>query len=355
MKSHNEEDIFEVIHTSKGKARNKVSNVVIETATKGLLYRTNVYLDGFLVDAKEMSCLDIATLENGGSVFKERYLSTHTAFEIQYFIEMLGNDAQLLTDGEEIKSFELFNKLTSKKFIIGEEEGMESELKYLSIIKNIRDHDKKLFEKIKKLPQKARTARAIETNIEGTEDFVLTYFRKGKLEKFFMASKEDATEIDFITAAKLFEAGVKTKRYNIGSNFHDLLQKNKDFLQETLIEERGDHILPGSHKGRDNPTRILKILKSRELKNWPSFTKTETSYISQVIELLQEGCLPKTTIKKLWTAIKDLQLPPDILEALKKNIPGEFFNTPATNPDNILNHPNKVILSECFIKTGAKK
>ncbi len=87
--NHNEDDIFEVVHKSHGKARNKISNVVIETSTKGLLYRTNVYLDGFLVDAKEMSCLDIATLENGGSVFKERYLATHTAFEIQYFVEKI--------------------------------------------------------------------------------------------------------------------------------------------------------------------------------------------------------------------------------------------------------------------------
>ena len=40
---------------------------------------------------------------------------------------MLGNDAKLLTDGEEIKSFELFNKLTSKEFITGEEDDVEVE------------------------------------------------------------------------------------------------------------------------------------------------------------------------------------------------------------------------------------
>jgi len=83
------ENIFEVVHKTEGKSRNKKSNVSIETAIKGLVYRTNVFLDGFLVDAKEMSCLDLATLENGPSVFKERYLATHKAFENQYFIEKI--------------------------------------------------------------------------------------------------------------------------------------------------------------------------------------------------------------------------------------------------------------------------
>ncbi|MDP8269546.1 MAG: helicase-related protein, partial [Candidatus Tenebribacter davisii] len=48
-------------------------------------------------------------------------LNESASTKINYFIEMLGNDAKLLTDGEEIKSFELFNKLTSKEFITGED------------------------------------------------------------------------------------------------------------------------------------------------------------------------------------------------------------------------------------------
>jgi len=45
------------------------------------------------------------------------------------FITLLGNDARLLTENEEIESHELFNRLTSKKSIIGEDEGQESDLK----------------------------------------------------------------------------------------------------------------------------------------------------------------------------------------------------------------------------------
>jgi hypothetical protein len=42
--------------------------------------------------------------------------------KIAAFISLLGNDARLLTDGEVIESHELFNRLTSKKTIIGEDD-----------------------------------------------------------------------------------------------------------------------------------------------------------------------------------------------------------------------------------------
>jgi len=87
MDNNADEIIFEIVHKSDGRSSNKVSKVFIETSVKGLIYRTNVYLDSFLVDAKEINCIDIATLDNGPSVFRERYLATHKAFEKQYFME----------------------------------------------------------------------------------------------------------------------------------------------------------------------------------------------------------------------------------------------------------------------------
>lgn len=79
--------------------------------------------------------------------------------KIHAFITLLGIDARLLTEGELIESHELFNRLISKKTITGEDEGEESELKYLQIIKDIRDNEPDLFSKIKRLPKKARTSR----------------------------------------------------------------------------------------------------------------------------------------------------------------------------------------------------
>ena len=57
--------------------------------------------------------------------------------KINAFLTLLGGDAALLTEGEPIGSHELFNRLVSKKTITGEDEGETSELKYLTLIKNI--------------------------------------------------------------------------------------------------------------------------------------------------------------------------------------------------------------------------
>ena len=103
--------------------------------------------------------------------------------KINAFLSLLGGDAELLTEGEPIGSHELFDRLTSKKALEGEDEGEESELKYLQIIRDIRENEPDLFEKIKGLPKKARTAK------ENKEiyDALITYFRRGKLQKFFIS------------------------------------------------------------------------------------------------------------------------------------------------------------------------
>lgn len=82
--------------------------------------------------------------------------------KIHAFISLLGADARLLTEGEAVESHELFNRLISKKTITGEDEMEETELKYLQIIRDIRDKDPDLFTQIKHLPQKARTAKQSE-------------------------------------------------------------------------------------------------------------------------------------------------------------------------------------------------
>ena len=80
--------------------------------------------------------------------------------KINAFIEMLGNDAKLLTD-EEIKAHDLFEKLNSKRTIIGDDEEEDTELQYLSFLREIRDNDKELFNKIKNIPKKADARTAI--------------------------------------------------------------------------------------------------------------------------------------------------------------------------------------------------
>ncbi|MFH0796417.1 MAG: helicase-related protein [Candidatus Omnitrophota bacterium] len=268
--------------------------------------------------------------------------------KIHAFISMLGSDARLLTDGEHIESFELFNRLLSKKTITGEDEAEESELKYLQVIKEIRDKKPDLFEKIKRLPKKARTARLNEE----ISPSLLTYFRKGKLQKFFQVSGYgEPAELDFISTAKTLESEPETRRREPGKDFYSLLDKNKKSFELATLEE-----VPDMHPrgGRDSAAQVLRILKTKEIGQFKGYTEDDEVYIKTVIKELEEGGLPKQTTKTLANRIKkELQNgvnPLKILAILRMNIPPEFLKKTITESAAQTSGPREVILSEYLVK-----
>ena len=262
--------------------------------------------------------------------------------KIHAFIEMLGNDARLLTEGEEIKSHDLFQRLTSKKTITGEDEEVESELKYLEIIRDIRDENVDLFSKIKHLPKKARSAR--KYILPG--DSLLTYFRKGKLHKFFLTNDNESKELDFLESAKILETQVDAKREKIGREFYTFLEKNKEAFKDATIEYEAETTTRG---GRDNVTRILRILRSKQMKNYQGFTEDDDLYVQKVIKLLEDGALPKQTTKSVIQALNGTEDPIKILAKIKTNIPEEFFTEHISHSSANVFGPREVILSEYLL------
>ena len=235
--------------------------------------------------------------------------------KINAFLTLLGGDAALLTDGEPIGSHELFDRLVSKKTITGEDETETSELKYLTLIKNIRDNDADLFDQIKRLPKKARSSKAGKNSL-------VTYFRKGKVQKFFMAGNELlAKELDFMTAAEILESAVDEKKQRLPETYFDLLDKNKDaFLYATT--EEGVEIK--TRRGQDSGVKIMKLLKLT-FKDTKQLTEDQEEYLKKVMSQLDEGGLPKQTTKVTFKALEDLgnqmlnQL--KVLAILQTNIP----------------------------------
>ncbi|MDT7541823.1 MAG: hypothetical protein QOE33_1727 [Acidobacteriota bacterium] len=266
--------------------------------------------------------------------------------KIQAFIEMLGADARLLTEGEEIKSHDLFQKLTSKETITGEDETEESELEYLRVIRDVREHQPDLFARIRRLPKKARTAKMLD-GVESSA--LLTYFRKGQLEKFYLAGERGARELDFLETAKLLRCEEGTKHETINSgDLYALLDRNKEaFIRATTEEDAGD--LPAAG-GRDNAAKILTRLRSRDVKRFQGFTEDDETFLRGVMRALEDGALPKPTTKKAWEAIKDEISPLKILGALKRHVsPKLLQDTPAAQSKNI-HAPREVILSAYLIR-----
>jgi len=262
--------------------------------------------------------------------------------KIHSFIEMLGTDAKLLTEGEEIKSHDIFSKLTSKKTITGEDDAEDSELKYLKEIRNVRDENPDLFARIKRLPKKARTAKQFTEE----NDALLTYFRKGRLDKFYISNSQGNEELDFVAAANYLECCNDEKRLKIGDSFYHLLEKNKSAFIEVTKDEPDKVKMKG---GRDSATIILRILKSRQVREFPEYTEGDEEYIKNVVQLIEEGGLPQHTLKNLVKALSKEIDPHHILVKLKKNVPQEFFAETFAESAAQTAGPREVILSEYLV------
>lgn len=274
--------------------------------------------------------------------------------KIHAFIEMLGADARLLTEGEEVKSHDLFARLNSKKTITGEDEDEESELAYLTEIRLVRDNDPALFARIKRLPKKARSTRLLTTApgaVVKQVPSLLTYFRQGRLDKFYLAqpAAASAAELDFLTAVKILKPGdLSEKRQAIASDFYALLDRNKDaFAADT--SPANDDASPRS-KGGANDAYILKRLKAQEIRRYHGFTEDDEAYIQQVIQLLADGALPKLTAKTVAEALKRESEPLRVLGILRRDIPAQFFQPTRAQQTLQAFSPREVILSSYLVE-----
>lgn len=245
-----------------------------------------------------------------------------------------------------IGSHGLYDKLISKKTVTGEDDLEESELKYLQEIRNIRENNEKLFEKIKHLPKKVRTSKI--SNV--TKDTLLTYFRKGKLEKFFATGgKLETNELDFITAAKLLKSTPDDSRQKIPHNFYEFLDKNKDGFNIATAE---DKIELAQRRGRDIAKDLFKILKLTK-KNSAQFTEEQETYIKRIITQIQEGGIPKQTIKKttnnLLSLKGDLKNPFIVLSVLQANIPDSFLKNFYAENNSINSEGKKEVVLSMYL------
>ena len=268
--------------------------------------------------------------------------------KIQTFISLLGADARLLTEGEVIESHKLFARLISKKTITGEEEEAESGLKYLKIIKDIRDKNPDLFESIKRLPKKARTAKKYQDK----ENQLLTYFRKGRLQKFFLTKNNKAKELDFMNTAKLLETDNETPKEKLPSDFYDKLEKNKQAFLSVTDEEKQE--FEPQRRGRDSSIQLLQNLKVIK-KDLRQYTEEQEIYLKEVIKRTEEGALPKQTVKTVLKALeKEIKLTDRLnslkaLAVLQSNIPNEFLKSHIVESSAMTKGQREVILSEYLI------
>ena len=259
--------------------------------------------------------------------------------KIAGFLALLGGDASLLTDGEEISSHSLFDKLNS----IEEEEQPDSELKYLKVIKDIRESDPNLFDRIKQLPKKARTAKK-SSKISNS---FITYFRRGEnIQKFFIADQSgDSKESDFIDTAQLLECSPETKKEKIPPEMFDLLEKNNLAFEDVIVNDIPDMQTP---RRNDSSAKLLKILEATRRQS-QKFTEEQSTFLKRVIKQATDRSLPKRTVSSALKALKELaeeiSNPLKVIGALKISIPDSLLKDHYAEDNVTTTVKNEVVLS----------
>lgn len=229
-------------------------------------------------------------------------LEANITNKIQMFHDILGEDAKYLSDGEEIGSQELFETLNRKQVYTGEDEEGDSELKYLEMMRKLRDEQPDLFEKIKRLPKKARSGRKVDIL---TQNQLVSFFRIGPLKKFYLNEAGQSNEITFFEAASLLECEIKTPRHGIPNDYYHWLETNKQRFNQDAWQE-AEALSAGS--GRSNVAYIEKRLKDKSFRNCQKFTDSDEEFIEGIKRMIAQGLMAKKiaqTIKKAFEKTLD--------------------------------------------------
>ncbi len=272
-------------------------------------------------------------------------LEKNAIAKIQYFHNLLGEDAKYLSNEEDLQSHELFDKINSKEYLEGETEE-ESEMKYLDIIRKIRDNDLELFKKIQKLPKRSSSAR-IYKNFAGS---VITFFQKGALKRFYISGNNNK-EMSFLEAVKVFSSLPDCEKEKLPENFFDLVGKNKKAFVDDFYGQ--EEAMFAKEKVRKNSNRSfalekLAMIKKTEFLEEDDYNK---SYIEGLKIFLKKGSENEQVLKEFKVACDKSNDVRVYLEKFQELIPKTQIDRVLKKQKEREDKPSEVILSEAIVST----
>ena len=262
--------------------------------------------------------------------------------KLQSFHDTLGEDFKYLSDDEEVTAQKLFVDLN--KDIDGEdEESTNPELAYLAIIRQIRDDNPQLFAHIKRLPKKAKSAKADTSN---TDDSTITFIRKGALKSFFKTDQTGTNQLTFMEAIKLIEAEPDTPKVSIGSRYYDHLKDNSDAFDNMLIED--EEITLEKPMVTGNDAKAIKTLKA--IIATDQLTDEQEDILKILISRWENGEIPAKVSKDV---VKATNLASDFVSLyydIVRIVPDTYISE-KREKKAIIDGKKEIILS-CYLRGG---
>lgn len=273
-------------------------------------------------------------------------LGSYIKAKIQAFHETLGEDAKYLSEDEVVTNHRLFGEklydVMNDKKTFSEDDVLENlELKYLNILKDIQKNDVELFDKIKKLPKKARTGKQFAIDKKS----LLTFFRQGNFLKTFISDGNNSTSLVFDDAVKLFECEKDCKRLPVESAYHEFLQNNKNAFMDSKDEE---YTVVAKSKGgasneREVISRIEFAIKTKQL------TTEQEEYLQKILELYKIGAIVKDISKTIKSEISKIKSSQDVYASVVKNVPKTYIESERSIGKSKSTDVSEIILSEFLI------
>jgi len=267
--------------------------------------------------------------------------------KIQSFHDCLGSDAKILTENEEVQTFNLFGSglyenLNNKEFYDEDDDVNNSEFKYLNIIRDIRDNNKDLYERIVQMPKKSRTGKRLNK----INQSLISFFRKGKLKKFLITdTKSKPKELTFIDAIKIIESNKKDPRIKLDKEFFQLLQSNKDYFDELLYNTEEEAT---QRRGLSTEKKLIDTLKM--LRKEKSFKDEDHQLRDRLLRAFEDGVIARMRSKNIKNEL-DKENPTDklkILNIFRRNISEKFLDE-SIKEKIVYGGKREIILSEYLI------
>ena len=203
---------------------------------------------------------------------------------------------------------DIFNSMNSKK-TYEDDDIVDTRQKYINFIRNIRDKDEKLFEKIKQLPKKIKTAKSYNN-----ENGVITFFRKGRFKEFILTNEDNkTTRLNFLDAIKYFQCKKNEDKKSIKKNFFDLLNQNKNnFFQILKTATFSESDLSGN----SNEFKIINLLNGQIFNNKSSLSDDDNDLLLRLRKLFDDGRITPFIVKKIIKMLKEKETNNDPVKIL---------------------------------------
>ncbi|MCM1399371.1 MAG: phospholipase D-like domain-containing protein [Clostridium sp.] len=308
------EDSFNPKYTEKGKDQFDVL-ITTDVLAEGInLHRANALINYDLPWNPTRIMQRVGRINRVGSEYEEIYVfnffptavtSKHLPLKdriiekLQAFHDTLGEDFKYLSDEEEVSSQKLFQDLN--KDLSEDEEGSNPELAYLATIRQIRDNDMTLFEKIKRLPKKAKTGK-ISSKV--SDEATLSFIRKGYLKTFFVTEKGETKQISFLDAVDYLKCEPDEQRISVGKKYFEHYDSNNEAFDISLTEE--EVIAMGRIAVGANDQKVIRYLRAL-LMSVKTFTDDQEEKIKRMIEVWENGDVPAADTKNILKAIKNIE------------------------------------------------